>query len=274
MKDLNEIYENQSFQYWCDADGELINPYAVDSCNPAQDITVMPLREQELYMAKRNNRPEYVVSWNYKAYTAYVALFDYNYLEDVMPDITEPERENNLRNYAETLTCPGCEILYGKDTDAFGHEIILMIPYEKREIKNDLIKMFEENVYRDFEKFITPEPKPTAIPKTLYTVSTLYENADTHEYIYRIRQICRTAEEAEREARTYMENFRIDMKEELARFNPGATTRYPLYGSLMESSYDQNDETAEHEYYNQISWGCGQDYRRYAVMADKIETED
>lgn len=279
MKDLNEIYDTQSFMYWCNRLGELNNPYAKKpgsyTAEELNDVSIMPPREQELYAMKYDDRPEYVVSWNYRAYTAYSILFSYLYLQTLLPEDTDDYRTDILREYAETITVPeGCEILFGEDSDIDGHELILMIPYSLREKKDEIIRTVEETVYKNFENLIDPEPKPTAIPKTLYTVSTLYENADTHECIYRIRQICRTAEEAEQEAKTYMENFRIDMKEELARFNPGATTRYPLYGSLMESAYDENDETAEHEYYNQISWGCGQDYRRYAVMTDKIETED
>ena len=257
MKDLNEIYDTQSFMYWCNRQGELNNPYAKKpgsyTTEELNDVSIMPPREQELYSMKDNDRPEYVVSWNYRAYTAYSILFDYFYLQTLLPEATDDQRTNILREYAETITVPkGCEILLGEDSDIDGHELVLMIPHSLREKKNEIFLAVEEPIYENFEKFVCPEK---AIPQTLYTVSTLYENADTHECIYRIRQICRTAEEAEREAKTYMELFRIDMKEELARFNPGATTRYPLYGSLMESAYDQNDETAEHEYYHQISWG-------------------
>lgn len=275
MKDLNEIYDTQSFMYWCNRHGELNNPYAKKpgsyTTEELNDVSIMPPREQELYAMKDDDRPEYVTSWNYRAYTAYSILFDYLYLQTLLPEYTDDYRTDILRKYAETITVPeGCEILFGEDSDIDGHELLLMIPYSLREKKDEIIHTAEETVYKNFEEFVCPEK---AISKTLYAVSTLYENADTHECAYRIRQICSTAEEAEREAKTYMEYFKMDMKEELARFNPGATTRYPLYGSLMESSYDQNDETAEHEYYNQISWGCGQDYRRYAVMTDKIEAE-
>lgn len=275
MRDLNEIFDTQSFMYWCNRQGELNNPYAKKpgsyTTEELNDVSIMPPREQELYAMKDEDSPEYVVSWNYRAYTAYCMLFDYRYLQTLLPDATSDQLTNILRGYAETITVPeGCEMLFGEDSDIDGHELVLMIPYSLRQIKDDIIRTAEETVYKNFEKFVYPEK---ANLKTLYTVSTLYENADTHECAYRIRQICSTAKEAEQEAKTYMELFRIDMKEELARFNPGATTRYPLYGSLMESAYDQNDETAEHEYYHQISWGCGQDYRRYAVMVDKIEME-
>lgn len=272
MLSLNEIYEKESFMYWCNAMGEINNPYDT-TCSPdaMTDITVMPPREQELYGMKQSDGQEYVVSWNYRAYIAYTALFDYEYLMDVMPDNTDEERVNALEAYAESLTCPGCEILYGENTDPDGHEIILMIPYDKRGIKDDLIKTFDKTIYSSFEQFVAPKPEPSASPNSLYLLTLIRETAAEHECLtmpYALYEDLSSAvESAKEQMRLYREN-----NKDLRRFMPTEDLPYPMYGSVVESEEDSSDpeNRLSHEFFRQISWGCGWDYTRYAVVVDKV----
>lgn len=90
-------------------------------------------------------------------------LFDKSYLSDILDkdDVTETDMESfysAVMDYAKMLEkdneTSDCEILVGENTDPDGHELLVIIPYEKRMEIEKIAKYLDKHVYDTVEKLM------------------------------------------------------------------------------------------------------------------------
>lgn len=164
MKSLNEIYNNNELFYYCNTCGEINIP----NTHPLSyhDSDELPLRERNLY---ENYWYEgagccmYVVNYNGNAAMALGFLFDEGYLCDILhkDEVDNADMEvfyDAISDYAKMLEnnemLSYCDVVVGKNTDPDGHEIVVIVPYERRSKIKDIAEMLDKTVYSSVEALI------------------------------------------------------------------------------------------------------------------------
>ena len=164
MENLNKIYDNDQLFYWCNAAGD-INIPGTDPWS-LHDVDELPLKERNLY---ENYWSEDMGFWmyvvNYKGNPAMAinCLFDKSYLADLLDkeDVSQEDMKrfyNAVFDFAMMLErekeVAGCEILIGEDTDPDGHELFVIIPYDKRSEIVDIARYLDGCVYSTVESLL------------------------------------------------------------------------------------------------------------------------
>ena len=164
MKKLNYIYENNELFYYCNSCGE-INIPGTDmlSLHKADEL---PVRERELYENYWDDSTcgrMYVVNYKGNPAMALSFIFDEYYLSDILNKTNISKKDMDkwykyIFNYAQILAknkiVSGCEICIGEYTDSDGHELVVIIPYEKRKDINNIASFLNETVYLSVEELM------------------------------------------------------------------------------------------------------------------------
>ncbi len=164
MKSLNKVYENNELFYYCNTCGDINIP----NTNPLSwhNIDELPLKERNLYENYWYDGAGchmHVVNYKDNPAMALGFLFDKSYLSDILDkdDVTEKDMESfyaAVMDYAKMLEkdneISDCEILVGENTDPDGHELLVIIPYEKRTEIEKIAKYLDKHVYDTVEKLI------------------------------------------------------------------------------------------------------------------------
>jgi len=143
MLSLNDIYKNNEIFYYCNACGEINIPDTDPLSYHESDE--MPLKERNLYEnywdEGRGAYKMYVVKYKGNAAMALNFVFDRYYFgeflcKDEASDEDMAMLYEAIVDYAKMLKNSGmmtfCEVLVGENTDSDGHEIIVIVPYERR----------------------------------------------------------------------------------------------------------------------------------------------
>ena len=147
MRNLNEIYKNDELFYYCNSCGEINIPNT--DVFSYHDVDELPIKERNLYenyWSDAYGFQMYVVNYNGNAAMALNFLFCETYLSDILnkDKINDTDMQmlyNAISDYAKILEkdkiVAFCDIAVGDYTDPDGHELLVIIPYERRtEIKN------------------------------------------------------------------------------------------------------------------------------------------
>lgn len=163
MKSLNEIYNNNNLFYYCNSCGEINIPNT--DIFSYHDVDELPLRERNLYENYWSDAygQMYVVNYNGDAAMALGFLFNDGYLCDILHknEVNNEDMEmfyDAIYDYAKMLEnnemLSYCDVAVGKDTDPEGHEIIVIVPYERRSKIKDIAEMLDKTVYSSVEALI------------------------------------------------------------------------------------------------------------------------
>lgn len=160
---LNDIYKQDELFYWCNACGDINMPNTDPMSLHTEDE--LPMRERNLY---ENYWEEgagccmYVVRFREHPAMVLNYLFDKGYCEDLLGH--EPTRADMhhfwvaIRDCAQFLErderTAGCWVVVGEDTDPDGHELTVVVPYERRETIKDVLHYLNETVYASVEQLM------------------------------------------------------------------------------------------------------------------------
>lgn len=164
MTSLNNVYENKELFYCCNCCGDINMPHS----HPLSyhDSDELPIKERNLYenyWCEGMGCHMYVVNYKGNPAMALGYLFDESYLCDLL-NKDEASKEDMemfygaVSDYARMLENKSevsfCEILIGKDTDPIGHELIVIVPYEKRSKINEIANYLDGVVYNTVEQLL------------------------------------------------------------------------------------------------------------------------
>lgn len=161
MKSLNEIYNNDEMFYYCNSCGEINIP----NTDPLSyhDVDELPMKERNLYenyWSDNYGFQMYVVNYKGNAAMALGFLFNECYLSDILHkdevnDIDMKVFYQAISDYAKMFerdeVLSFCDVLVGEDTDPEGHDLIVIVPYERRSEIEKIAKELDEIVYSDVE---------------------------------------------------------------------------------------------------------------------------
>ena len=166
VKSLNEVYEKNLIFYWCNASGEINVPGADPLYVGCQRD--LPFEQRVLYgeFQKEDDPCRYVVTYKGKAAMALGLLFDYDWLSTLMCGVEGKDdplvkAAKGLLGYAIKrygkwylkAQFPDTEVLFGEDTDPDGHELLVVVPFEKRDIVTQVAAVMADSyalIAKDF----------------------------------------------------------------------------------------------------------------------------
>lgn len=164
MLSLNKVYENDELYYWCNACSDINIPGADPSyCG---DIDELPIKQRNLYENYWNESAGccmYVVDYKGNPAMALGYLFDASYLSDLLKknDVSDEDMEvfyNAVYDCGtmleRTKEVSDCEVLVGKDTDPDGHELLIIVPYARRNKIEEIAKYLDGVVYSTVETLL------------------------------------------------------------------------------------------------------------------------
>ena len=188
---LNEFYEKKQIFYWCNATGDLNGPGFSDTKSP--ELEELPAKVREVYerfWTEGRGANEYVVTLNGKTGLMLGWLFDYGYLEDLQVTVGANDPIQKDEYHAAVYAAANAlsydyrnPVIYGKDTDPEGDEILLFFEYD------DLVKAgihlcilasldrISERLFNHVKEILTaptknvkpaPESAKAALPAWLY----------------------------------------------------------------------------------------------------------
>ena len=164
MESLNNVYENNELFYYCNTCGD-INIPGTDPWS-YHDVDELPLKERNLYenyWYEGAGCHMYVVNYKGNPAMALGFLFDEFYLSDILgkTDVTKEDMSvfyDSVCDYAKMLEkkeeVAFCEILVGENTDPDGHELLVIIPYERRSKIKEIASYLDNVVYSTVENLI------------------------------------------------------------------------------------------------------------------------
>lgn len=143
MKKLNDLLEVGACHFWCSSTGEMSEPS-------------MPEEATDLfnhYWTDRYSCSMRVADFEGVTGMAMAYLYDRDYCAR-MHNKSEAT-ENDMREFYEDICktaaimaqekeLHGCSIYVGENTDPDGHEMVVFVPYEKREHIIDIADFFEK----------------------------------------------------------------------------------------------------------------------------------
>lgn len=163
---LNDIYENDEIFFYCNACGEIELPTDLEQLS-YHTPEELPLKERNLYENYWKKGPGaykmYVVNYKGNAAMAINFLFDeYSFGEFLGKDNASDEDMAMLYDaivdYAKMLEksekLTFCDVLVGKYSDPYGHEILVIVPYERRSKLGEIGAYLDDVVYSTVEGLI------------------------------------------------------------------------------------------------------------------------
>ena len=168
IKSLNETYDRNELFYMCNACGEVNDPSIPGDMGFHQPEEVMTPEEQQLYenyWAEGAGCCMYVLRIKERAAMGLCYLFDTGWVKDVLderPDVAKPVADEDIKQVwmprvfaavskaAEAEIqglAPGCDIYLGDWTDPDGHEMLVVVPYEKRDQIEGIAEKLYDAVY-------------------------------------------------------------------------------------------------------------------------------
>ena len=158
--DLKEAYDAKTLQFWSNSAGDIFNPKTGDDCS----VEEMPFKLKNLYLnywGETYYVPVYVAEYNGEPSIVLNYLFDESYIEDVSEKLEECKSSADMNrawcavhDLANLLVdrLPGCTVFAGENTDPDGHEILILVPYRRRNMLDEINKDLEEFIYPTFEE--------------------------------------------------------------------------------------------------------------------------
>ena len=164
MISLNKVYEDKELFYYCNTCGDINIP----NTDPMSyhDVDELPIKERNLYenyWYEGAGCHMYVVNYQGNPAMALGFLFDELYLSDILgkTDVTKEDMSvfyEAVCDYAKMLERKEevifCEILVGEDTDPDGHELLVIIPYERKSKIKEIASFLDNEVYSTVENLI------------------------------------------------------------------------------------------------------------------------
>lgn len=164
MNSLNKVYEDKELFYYCNACGEINIP----NTDPLSyhETDELPLKERNLYENYWSDDIcgcMYVVNYKGNPAMAICFLFCECYLCDIFGKSTVTEEDMSVFydavcDYAKMLekeeAVSFCDVLVGKDTDPDGHELLVIIPYERRSKIKEIASYLDKVVYSTVENLL------------------------------------------------------------------------------------------------------------------------
>lgn len=137
FESLNEVYENDCLFYWCNATGDINMPGDGKNSLMRHNSEELPPAARDLfenYWSEYGGCNEYVVSYRGKTCYAFSFILNEEWVDsfsidtDLFRSVAKAavERMFSGSDFVETL-------LYGENTDPDGDEIVVIVPYEKRD---------------------------------------------------------------------------------------------------------------------------------------------
>ena len=164
VKSLNAISEKDKIFFYCDSLGKIVLPTdtSIISIHTPDEL---PEKERELYRKHWTNyygAKSYVVSYEGEASLAIGFLFCSTFLENVLERcVTDNDMNvfyNIVKSYANSMEkyrmLDECSILVGENTDPSGHEIYVIVPYDKKDRFESILQLLDRVVYKDVEYYI------------------------------------------------------------------------------------------------------------------------
>lgn len=161
MTILNNVYENDELYYWCNTCGDINIPnMPLLYCGEIDELPMKQRNLYENYWYEGAGCNMYVVDYKGKPAMALGFLFDYSYLSDLLNnnDVSNEDMEvfyNAICDCGMMLEknehALDYEVLIGKDTDPDGHELLFVVPYEKRSKIEELAEYLNGVVYSTVE---------------------------------------------------------------------------------------------------------------------------
>lgn len=164
MTNLNEVYKQKQLFYYCNTCGD-INIPNTDPLSIHQSDE-LPLREQNLYenyWGEGFGCHMYVVKYRNNTGMILGFLFDESYLCDLLNKNEVSDEDMSrfytaISDYANLLEqsnkIAGCEVLIGNNTDPDGHELLVFVPYEKRNEIKEIAALLDNEVYNSVKKLL------------------------------------------------------------------------------------------------------------------------
>ena len=161
---LNEVYENNEMYYWCNSCGDINIP----NMPPMYygEIEELPIKQRNLYenyWDEGTGNMMYVVDYKGKPAIALGYLFDEGYLSDLL-NKSSVSTEDMEAFYNAVYDCGlmlsnkdelnGCDVLVGENTDVDLHELIVIVPYEKRNHIEKVATYLYDFVYKTVEELL------------------------------------------------------------------------------------------------------------------------
>lgn len=162
MKNLNEIYKAEELFYYCNTTGDINIPGS--GVLSVHEVDKLPLKARNLYenyWFEGGGCNMYVVRYKDDIGMILGFLFDESYLCDFLKkdEVSDEEMTkfyNAISDYANLLErsnkISGCDIFVGENTDPDGHELLVFVPYDKRNDIRKITEMLDKEVYRSVEE--------------------------------------------------------------------------------------------------------------------------
>ena len=166
IRSLNDIYEKDELIYHCNACGD-INVVGGDllQCGTEDDLSPRERNLYENYWTECAGCMMYVVTYKDRPGMVLGFLMDCGWMSDFCDKSWDAVTEEDMHrlylavsDYAKSLErepelC-GCEIWVGEDTDPAGHELLVFIPYERRDVIDRIAASLDDKIYTGVEVLV------------------------------------------------------------------------------------------------------------------------